>query len=282
MPAGLFNAFSVDVEDYFQVYALERSISRSQWNSLPCRVENNVHRLLEHLSATDNHATFFVLGWIAERYPTLIRQIATAGHEVASHGYDHRRVNEMSRQSFADDVRRTKTLLEDTISAPIIGYRAPNFSFGSGTPWAYDVLIETGHAYSSSVYPVRHDHYGSPMAPRFTHRVNESIWEVPPATVRMFGNNVPAGGGGYFRFYPYALSSWLIRRLNRVENRPAVFYCHPWEIDPDQPHVSGLAYRFRLRHYINLSRAEQRVRKLLCDHRWERIDRVFGFARAGP
>lgn len=271
------NAFSVDVEDYFQVSALDPYIARHEWGTIPCRVENNVDRMLALLADTGTHATFFILGWIAQRYPKLICRIAEAGHEIANHGYGHHRVGAQSRQEFLADVGGTKALLEDIASIPVIGYRAPSFSIGPTTQWAYDVLAETGHVYSSSVYPVRHDHYGWESAPRFAHCVDGQIWELPPASVRILGRNIPAGGGGYFRLYPYALSRWLISRLNRLESRPALFYCHPWEIDPGQPRIKGLDYRTRFRHTVNLSRNERRLRQLLVDYRWDRLDAVFDF-----
>lgn len=276
------NAFSVDVEDYFQVSALDPYVARRDWGSIACRVEANVDRLLALLAERDTRATFFVLGWIAQRYPNLIRRIAEGGHEIASHGFGHDRIGAQSRQQFQADVQHTKTLLEDITSIRVRGYRAPSFSIGPKTQWAYDVLAETGHLYSSSVYPVRHDHYGWASAPRFAHFVGGRIWELPPASIRLFGQNIPAGGGGYFRLYPYALSSWLIGRLNRLESQPALFYCHPWEIDAEQPTIKGLDYRTRFRHTVNLSRNERRLRQLLADYRWDRLDAVYQFVdRAG-
>lgn len=276
--ATITNALSVDVEDYFQVHAFEARISRASWDSLPCRIEANVDRLLELLARDDRHATFFTLGWIAHRYPDLVRRIAAAGHELASHGYAHRRATEQSPHEFYEDIVRAKRLLEDIAGRPVHGYRAPSFSICRSNLWAFDCIARAGYRYSSSVYPVRHDHYGMPDAPRFVHRMPNGLIEVPLTTARMFGVNLPAAGGGYFRLVPYAVSRWAIGRVNRVERRPAIFYLHPWEIDPGQPRVDGAPWRSRLRHYLNLRRTEPRLAQLLRDFRWDRIDRTFGFA----
>jgi polysaccharide deacetylase family protein (PEP-CTERM system associated) len=269
------NAFSIDVEDYFQVSAFERNIDRADWDAMPCRVEHNVMRLLDLLARHQARGTFFTLGWIAQRYPGLVRAVSDAGHEVASHGHGHQRVTQLSAQEFRADGRRAKHLLEDITGQPVIGYRAPSFSIGAGTPWAFDVLHDLGFKYSSSVYPVRHDLYGSPDAPRFAHRTPAGIVEIPPTTVRLGGRNLPASGGGFFRLLPYPVSRWSLRRVNRVDGKPAIFYCHPWEIDPDQPRVPGASKRSRFRHYLNLDLTYGRLDRLLGDLRWDRIDRVF-------
>jgi len=269
------NALSVDVEDYFQVSALAPHIARSEWDRIPCRVERNVETLLGLLAESGSQATFFTLGWIAERYPALVRRIVAAGHELASHGYSHQRATEQSRTEFLEDIRRAKALLEDLGGIEVKGYRAPSFSIGSGNLWAFDCIAEAGYRYSSSVYPIRHDHYGMPDAPRFAYRPRGGLLEIPLTTARFLNRNVPAGGGGYFRLMPYALSRSLIRRVNRVEHRAAVFYLHPWELDPGQPRVAGTSLKTRVRHYLNLHRTESRLRRLLGDFKWGRIDRTF-------
>ena len=272
--APVVNALTIDVEDYFQVSALAPYIARSDWDAIPCRVERNVERLLALLAERRARATFFVLGWIAERYPQLVRRIAAGGHEVASHGYAHMRASEQTPQEFLADIARAKAVLEEITGAPVAGYRAPSFSIGPQNPWAFDCIARAGHVYSSSVYPVRHDHYGVPDAPRFPHRTPQGVVEIPISTARALGRNLPAGGGGYFRLAPYALSRWAIRRVNQ-EGRPAIFYMHPWEIDPDQPKVRKAALKARLRHYLNLSRMEARLKRLLGDFAWDRMDRAF-------
>lgn len=271
------NALTIDVEDYFQVSAFSPYIPRSEWEALPCRVERNVDRILALLDENDIKATFFTLGWIAERYPAMVQQIVANGHELASHGYAHHRVTEMNPAQFRDDIIRSKQLLEDIGGLPIAGYRAPSFSIGSHNLWALDCLEEAGYRYSSSIYPVRHDHYGMPDAPRFAFHPNPSgkLLELPVTTVRMFGRNLPSGGGGYFRLWPYAVSRWFLQRVNMVDRQPVIFYFHPWEIDPDQPRQSGLSLKSRFRHYTNLSRMAAKLRRVLSDFEWDRMDRIF-------
>ena len=276
---GVVNALTIDVEDYFQVSAFAPHIPRTQWDSIPCRIEGNIDRILELLAASDSRATFFTLGWIAERYPSVIRRIADAGHEVASHGYEHFRATEQATGTFLADIRLAKAILEDISGAPVQGYRAPSFSIGPANPWAFDCIAQAGYRYSSSIYPIRHDHYGVPDAPRFPHEVREGLLEVPVATVRMLRKNWPAGGGGYFRLLPYSLSRWSLRRVNAVDGKPAMFYFHPWELDPDQPRVPGLRAVTRFRHYVNLGRTAPRLQRLLADFKWDRSDRVFLGAR---
>ena len=271
----IVNGLSIDVEDYFQVSALAPYIRRDEWDGRQCRVERNVERILQLLEAGDAQATFFVLGWVAERYPQLVRRIVDSGHELASHGYGHQRASEQSQEEFLSDIRRAKELLEDVSGVEVKGYRAPSFSIGAGNLWAHECIERAGYRYSSSIYPVHHDHYGMPQAPRFTYRTQCGLVEVPIATVRMFGRNWPAGGGGYFRLLPYRLSRWALQRINRVDGRPAMFYFHPWEIDPGQPRVAGLDFKSRFRHYVNLGRTEHRLRRLLHDFRWGRVDSVF-------
>ena len=276
MTGSIRNALTVDVEDYFHVSAFEESIDRDDWDRLPCRVERNSDRLLALFSERDVRATFFVLGWVAERYPALIRRMAEAGHEVASHGYAHVRATQQTPEQFRADVSNTRRLLEDTSGQPVKGFRAASFSIGAGNLWALDVLGEAGYRYSSSIYPVRHDLYGMPQAPRFPFRHNGTgILEIPITTVSVLGHNLPSGGGGYFRLLPYAFYRWALLRVNRRELQPGVFYCHPWEFDPDQPRQAGIGLRTRIRHYTNLSRMEARLGRLLTDFSWGRMDDVF-------
>lgn len=278
--AGITNALTVDVEDYFQVSALAPAIARESWDSRECRVERNVQRLLSLFAERGARATFFTLGWIAERYPALVRDIVAGGHELGSHGYSHLRASEQSRAEFLSDVRGAKALLEDIGGRPVLGFRAPSFSIGAGNLWAFDVLVEAGYRYSSSVYPVRHDHYGMPDAPRFPYRPRVGLTEIPITTTPVLGRNLPAGGGGYFRFAPYRFSRWALRRVNEQERRPAIFYMHPWEIDPEQPRIAGIGLKSRFRHYVNLGRTEGRLDRLLRDFRWGRVDDVFGLQGA--
>jgi len=275
VPIALINALTIDVEDYFHVSAFETHIDRAVWEKIPCRIERNVDRLLGLLDEHRARATFFTLGWVAHRYPALVKRIIAQGHELASHGYGHRRASDLDHAAFSDDIRRAKALLEDVGGVPVIGYRAPSFSIGRGNLWAFDCIAAAGYRYSSSIYPVRHDHYGMPDAPRFPHRVRDGLIEIPVTTTRLFGRNLPAGGGGYFRLAPYHVSRWAISRVNRVDVRPAIFYFHPWEIDPEQPRVNGLGVKTRFRHYLNLHRTQARLRRLLSDFQWDRVDRVF-------
>ncbi|HVE51185.1 MAG TPA: XrtA system polysaccharide deacetylase [Casimicrobiaceae bacterium] len=272
---AIVNALTIDVEDYFQVSAFEPHIARSDWDQLPCRIERNVDRILELLDANGAHATFFTLGWIAQRYPTLVRKIGAAGHEIASHGSSHRRAHEQGRSEFASDIANAKKLLEDLCGTSVRGYRAPSFSIGPANPWAFECIANAGYRYSSSVYPIAHDHYGAPQSPRFAHEVMPGLLELPVATVRMWSRNWPAGGGGYFRLLPYRVSRWSLARINGVDRRPAMFYLHPWELDPEQPRVAGVSAKTRFRHYLNLGRTKARLTRLLRDFRWDRVDRVY-------
>lgn len=271
------NVMTVDVEDYFQVAAFAHRIPHHEWERWPCRVEANVDRILALFDEHGVKATFFTLGWVAERHPGLVRRIIDNGHELASHGYGHQRVSELSRQAFRADITRAKALLEDVAGRAVHGYRAPSFSIGAANLWALDELAEAGYRYSSSIYPIAHDHYGMPTAPRFPYRPSRcpAILEVPPTTVRLVGRNLPAGGGGYFRLLPYRLSRWLLQRVNLGEGRPCMFYFHPWELDPGQPRVDGAGVRSRFRHYVNLHRMEAKLRNLLRDFRWGRADEVY-------
>ena len=272
------NALTVDVEDYFQVSAFEKHVSRDDWDHRPQRIERCVERILLRFSDHGVKATFFTLGWIAARYPGLVRQIVTEGHELASHGWEHTRANQQSQQQFRADVVRTRHALEQIGGCPVIGYRAPSFSIGRRNLWALQVLDESGYLYSSSIYPIRHDLYGMPDAARFSFRPrgDSQFIEIPITTLELAGHNLPCGGGGFFRLFPYALSRWAMRRVNRREGEVCIFYFHPWEIDPHQPRLAGLAAKTRFRHYLNLNRMEERLNALLRDFRWGRMDEVFG------
>lgn len=271
------NALTIDVEDYFQVSAFSGHIPRSSWEDLPCRVERNVDRILALLDKNQIKATFFTLGWIAERYPSMVKRIVESGHELASHGYAHHRVTELSREQFYEDVTRSKALLEDISGQPVKGYRAPSFSINGDNLWALENLEMAGYRYSSSIYPVKHDHYGMPNAPRFafTPDNTQKLLELPVTTVSFFGRNFPAGGGGYFRLWPYVASRWFLQRVNRVDHQPAIFYFHPWEIDPDQPRQTGISFKTRFRHYLNLGRMEKRLDLLARHFSWGRMDQIF-------
>jgi polysaccharide deacetylase family protein (PEP-CTERM system associated) len=273
----VINALSVDVEEHFQVQSLERAYGRSQWDHYPSRVERNTRMLLEIFGAAGVKATFFALGWVGERQPGLIRAIVEAGHELASHGYCHARVDSQSPEQFRADIRRTKAILEDAGGVPVRGYRAATFSVGPHTPWAWPVLEEEGYSYSSSVYPVARDFYAFPDAPRVPYRPEgtQALVEIPIATLRFRDKNWPCGGGGYFRLLPYGITRAALARINRLDRKPAVFYIHPWEVDPGQPRPEGISVKSRFRHYINLSRTADRLRRLTRDFLWGRMDAVF-------
>ncbi len=271
------NAFTVDVEDYFQVHAFSGVVERTDWESLPARVETNSAALLDLLAERGVKGTFFVLGWVGSRHQRLIRRIVEDGHELASHGWEHVPVHQQTPAAFRDDIRRTKRALEDAGGAPVLGYRAASFSIDERTLWAHEVLAEEGYRYSSSVYPIRHDHYGMASAPRFAFRPRGAagVVEVPITTVRLFGRNLPCGGGGYFRLLPYPVSRGLMRRVNVSDNRACVFYCHPWEIDRNQPRLAGVGLKSRFRHFVNIDRMADRLGRLLDEFAWDRMDRVF-------
>lgn len=268
------NALSVDVEDWFHVGAFERTIARADWAELTHRVERNTDAVLSLFGEAGVKATFFTLGWVAEHYPALMRRIADAGHEVASHGYDHARVFSLSPQEFRADLRRSRALLQDASGQEVVGYRAPSFSIDQRTPWAHEILAEEGYLYSSSVAPIRHDHYGWPQSPRFAWKpvAGAPLLELPVTTAEFYGRRLAAGGGGFFRLLPYGFSRWAIRQVNAQEQRPAIIYFHPWEIDPDQPRVAGAPVKSRLRHYSNLSVMADKLRRLTRDFAWTRVD----------
>jgi polysaccharide deacetylase family protein (PEP-CTERM system associated) len=267
----------VDVEDYFQVEAFRSVIAREGWDDWPARVVSNTERVLDILESANTCATFFVLGWVAERFPEIVRRISAAGHEVASHGYAHQPVHSQTRDEFRNDVRRAKQLLEDCTGKAVGGYRAPTFSITHAQWWAYEILSEEGHIYSSSIYPISHDLYGMPAAPTgpFRPLPDRSFLEIPIATLRVLNGNRPCGGGGYFRLLPYPVSRWSIRRSNAAGGKPCVFYCHPWEFDPGQPRIPSIPMKARIRHYLNIGLMEGRVSKLLRDFSWSRMDTLF-------
>ena len=270
------NALSVDVEDWFQVGAFERVIDKADWPRLESRVARNTDAVLDLFARAEVKATFFTLGWVAQRAPGQIRRIVAEGHEIASHGWDHDRVFTMTPDQFRADIRRARATIEDAAGVAVTGYRAPSFSIDTRTPWAHKVLAEEGYAYSSSVAPVKHDHYGWPEAPRFAWRpvAGSAMIELPVTTAKFRGRTLAAGGGGFFRLLPYRFSRWAIRQVNDADKRPAIFYFHPWEIDPGQPRVAGASFKSKLRHYSRLSAMEGKLARLLGEFQWDRVDRV--------
>jgi polysaccharide deacetylase family protein (PEP-CTERM system associated) len=277
---GIVNALTVDVEDYFHVTAFTNDVDRAHWGSLESRVERNTARLLELFARHKARATFFVLGWVAERYPHIVRDLQAAGHEIACHGLTHQLIYKQSPALFREETIRAKGLLEDQAGTAVIGYRAATYSIVRQSMWALDILEELGFLYDSSIFPVHHDLYGVPEAPRGQHRVASGrLLEVPLTTVTVAGQRLPCAGGGYFRLLPYGVFRWALRRVNSLDAMPAVFYMHPWEIDPDQPRIASASWKSRFRHYVNLAATEQRLARLLADFRWDRMDQVFGLAR---
>jgi polysaccharide deacetylase family protein (PEP-CTERM system associated) len=275
-PVAVVNAMTVDVEDYFQVSAFESHVEKVAWPSIPCRVEANTERILSLFDSHGVSATFFTLGWVAERFPDLVRKIVDNGHELASHGWEHTRVSAQTPQQFREDVSRTRKLLEDTSGNIVKGYRAASYSIGPGEAWAWNELAEAGYRYSSSIVPIRHDHYGVPDAPRFAFQaIADRLLEVPITTVPLAGRNLNCGGGGWFRLFPYTFSRWALKRVNESEQQAGIFYFHPWEVDPEQPRLGGLDMRTRFRHYLNLHRTYPRLECLLKDFRWGRMDDIF-------
>jgi len=273
---ALLNAMSVDIEDWFQVGAFEAVIDRADWDQLEHRVERNTHDVLSLFDEAGIKATFFILGWVAERYPALMRQIADAGHEIANHGYDHARVFTLSPNQFRADLDRSRKIIEDTSGQQVIGYRAPSFSIDQRTPWAHEILAEDGYTYSSSVAPIHHDHYGWAGSPRFAWKpVDQSDFiELPVTTVKLGKRPFAAGGGGFFRLLPYALYDRSIRKMQRDDGHGAIFYFHPWEIDPDQPRVSNAPIRSKLRHYTNLKAMRAKLLRAGQDFKWGRVDEL--------
>jgi polysaccharide deacetylase family protein (PEP-CTERM system associated) len=271
------NAMTVDVEDWFQVQAFAHCIPRADWDGSALRVEANVDRILALFDAAGARATFFTLGWIAERHPALVRRIVAGGHELASHGWEHIRADTQDPAAFRADVERTRLTLEDIGGVPVVGYRAATFSIGARNQWAFQVLQEAGYAYSSSINPIRHDLYGMPDAPRTPFKPEGgTLWEIPMTTVAAFGRNWPCAGGGFFRLLPYQLYRRGLAAVNRHEHLAGIFYFHPWEIDPGQPRVAGCGWKSRVRHYTNLSRMQSKLERVLREFAWDRMDRVFG------
>ena len=287
------NALTIDVEDYFQVSAFEKVSPVSEWDSFQLRVQSNTEKILDSLSEKGLVATFFVLGWVAQRCPELIKKIAAQGHEIASHGFGHRRIGELSRIEFREDILSSKKLLEDLSGQEVIGYRAPSYSITAQTNWAFGELVDAGYHYDSSVFPIRHDFYGLadwPRLPFFVEKTqgggwqprvdsengdSQQIFEIPITTIEIKGKNFPIAGGGYFRLFPYAFTRWGLRRINRKDASPFVFYLHPWEFDPEQPRFSSAGLKSRFRHYINLQRTEPRFLQLIDDFRFGPLKVVF-------
>jgi polysaccharide deacetylase family protein (PEP-CTERM system associated) len=272
----VLNALSVDVEDWFQVGAFETVISRDDWDSLECRVERNSDAVLALFDTAGVKGTFFTLGWVAERYPALIRRIVDAGHEIASHGYAHERVFNFTPKEFAADIEKARKLIEDASGAKVTGYRAPSFSIDQRTPWAHEILAEQGYEYSSSVAPVKHDHYGWAQAPRFAFRpvAGSDFLEIPVTTATIGSRRLAAGGGGFFRMLPYQFSRWAINQVNDRDDRPAIIYFHPWEIDPGQPRVANAPLKSKIRHYTKLDVMAAKLTRLAAEFQWERLDAV--------
>ena len=290
---SITNFLSIDVEDYFQVSAFEQVSPPSSWDARELRVERNTEKVLELLDEAGAKGTFFVLGWVAERCPGLVRRIAQQGHEVASHGYGHQRVTQQGQAEFREDVRRSKAILEELTGQEVIGYRAPSYSISRDTFWAFDELVSAGYRYDSSIFPIRHDLYGMADWPRFSGWAvrnesgawqpaaeqslgTESLYEVPITTLRLAGKSLPIAGGGYFRLFPYAFTRWGLDRINRQDQQPFVFYLHPWEFDPEQPRMAGVGAKSRFRHYLNLHRTEGRFKRLLQDFVFQPIVRNLG------
>jgi polysaccharide deacetylase family protein (PEP-CTERM system associated) len=274
---AVVNAMTVDVEDYFQVSAFEKNIERKQWDSIPHRIEHNTNRILDLFEQSQIKATFFTLAWVAERYPALIRRITADGHELASHGYQHIRVTSQTAEEFRQDIRISRKILEDIGGQAILGYRAASYSIGSKNLWALEVLAEEGFQYSSSIYPVKHDLYGMPDAPRYAFYPDNApqLLEIPISTINFMGKNWPCGGGGFFRLYPYWCSKLAYQHINRQEHQAGIFYFHPWEIDVDQPRQANLPFKSQFRHYLNLNRMEGRLSNLLQDFSWDTMQNVF-------
>ena len=292
----IVNYLSIDVEDYFQVSAFEKVSPPETWENREFRVERNTEKILSILEESNIKATFFILGWVAQHFPDLVGRIAAQGHEIASHGYGHRRVTTLDRQGFRDDIRSSKALLEDIAGVEVKGYRAPSYSISKDSLWAYDELGEAGYLYDSSVFPVRHDLYGIPDWPRFPfdvirekdgqwvpsgpgsqtlpHGKDGQLYEIPITTLKILGKNIPIAGGGYFRLFPYIVTRWGLRQINEVEKQSFVFYLHPWELDPGQPRMNGASLKSRFRHYLNLHRTEDRFRSLLKDFSFAPLDRM--------
>jgi polysaccharide deacetylase family protein (PEP-CTERM system associated) len=263
---------TIDIEDYFQVSAFEDIVSKDDWDSYPSRVVPNTSKILSLLDTRNVKATFFILGWTAQKYPDLVKNIFYKGHEVACHGYYHRLIYELTPDEFREDTRKAKNILEQITGTKIIGYRAPSYSITKRTPWAHEILAELGFQYDSSIFPIHHDRYGMPDAPRFSYRVpNLELTEYPLSTFLFFTKKVPVAGGGYFRLFPYWFSKMALQNINQRERQPFIFYFHPWEIDPEQPRMRRAKHLSRFRHYINLDKTYGRLQKLIHDFSFGRI-----------
>lgn len=270
------NALTVDVEDYFQVEAFADVVRRDEWSCWQPRVERNTQRLLDLFASRNVCGTFFILGWVAERYPQMVRDIAAAGHEIACHSYQHHRINTQTPEEFRTDLRRAKRLLEDITGSEVVGYRAPTYSIMRETLWALDILVEEGFRYDSSIFPIHHDRYGVPDAKRHLHIIHcaaGDIAEFPPSTVRVAGVNFPMAGGGYFRLLPYPLFRWGLRRVNYSERQPVIFMVHTWEVDSEQPVIAGTRMNV-WRHRNNLRHTSARLERLLDDFRFAPVRQV--------
>ena len=276
MSTSPVHAMTCDVEDYFQVSAFEGIVPRSRWTDVECRIPRNVDKILQLFSDHGARATFFTLGWVAEHHPAVLRRIVDQGHEIASHGMSHRRVWSQSEEEFRQDAGDARKLLEDVSGVAVRGYRAASWSIDHRTPWAHRILSELGYRYSSSIYPVSHDHYGVPDAPRHPHDIADTgVTEIPASTARLMGRNIPVSGGGYFRLFPFALSKYIIDRHQNTSSHPYIFYFHPWELDPEQPRFRQASRKARFRHYLNLNAFEARLSELLRGYRWGRMDEIY-------
>jgi len=273
----MLNALTIDLEDYYHATAFEQIIDKRNWENMESRIQQNLEKVLSILDEYQVKATFFALGWIAEHHPILIRTIVNEGHEVASHGYNHTMINYQSKESFKEDIVKTKKILEDITGIKIKGYRAPTFSINNSSLWALNIIFEHGHIYDSSIFPIRHDRYGIPHAKRFPHTIqlngNGNIREFPPSTIRILDWNFPIAGGGYLRLFPIKFIEWGIKRLNQVENQPAVLYLHPWEFDPAQPRIP-VSWLYKFRHYVNLDTTEIKLRHLIKNFRFITLNKM--------
>lgn len=264
MTNQLINYLTIDVEDYFQVAAFEKVIQPSQWNSYPSRVERNTKKILEIFGTYKVKATFFIVGWTAEQYPSMVKEIASHGHQIACHSYRHQKIYHQTLEEFRQDTKKAKNILEDITGQPIIGYRAPTYSITKKSLWALDILEELGFKWDSSIFPILHDNYGIPDAPRFTYKLpNHDLIEYPITTALIFGRKIPVAGGGYFRILPYWFTRMALKKINQQEKQPVIFYLHPWEVDPNQPKIDHAGWKSRFRHYHNLGRTEERLHYLL-------------------
>jgi len=273
----MLNALTIDLEDYYHVTAFDHIVDRRNWDKMETRIEGNCEKILSILNEHKMHATFFVLGWIAERYPILIRTIFNEGHEISSHGFNHRMVYHQSKDAFREDIMKTQSILEDITGIKIKGYRAPTFSINNKSLWALNILCEQGYKYDSSIFPIKHNRYGIPSAKRFPHTIElnskSNITEFPPSTISLCGSNIPIAGGGYLRLFPVKLIEWGMRKINYTEKQPAIIYLHPWELDPEQPRIPA-SWPSRFRHYINLHSTEKKLRHLLNTFRFTTLRKL--------